>query len=637
MLNRFPLWKNILIILVVLFGVIYALPNLYPDEFAIQVSGESSSKELTEADLKRTTEALEQAGIDFFAPEVADNTIRLRFDSNESQLRARSTVERELGDEFVVALNLLPSTPDWLESLGAEPMKLGLDLRGGVHFLMEVDLDKALQTNIEVYQSELKTRLREEKLRYRDLDIANPTTIMVRFRDEETRDTALNFARREFPTFLAEAVDNGESFDLKMSVLESEIRTIEEYAINQNLSTLRNRVNELGVAEPLVQRQGRGRIVVQLPGVQDTALAKRVIGATATLEFRLEAKPDEAAINTQKFDFRSENRSAIVERDVIITGSSVTNANQSFDETGQPQVNIKLDGPGGSKMLRVTRNAVQRRMAVLFVEDKERTSYVERNGEMVQERERYTEKGLISLATIQSPLGNEFRITGLDSPAEASELALLLRSGALAAPMYFVEERTIGPSLGAQNIEAGLKSMLLGFVLVLIFMVLVYRVFGLFANLALLANVFILIAIMSMFSATLTLPGIAGIVLTVGMAVDANVLIYERIREELRKGMPVQAAIHAGYDRAFVSIFDGNITTLIAAVILFAVGTGPIKGFAITLSIGIATSMFTAIMLTRAMSNLVYGGKRLDTIQIGSRKSITPPEVTSGAAAGGRS
>ncbi|WP_416398366.1 protein translocase subunit SecD [Allohahella sp. A8] len=637
MLNRFPLWKNILIILVVLFGVIYALPNLYPDEFAIQVSGESSSKELTEADLKRTTEALEQAGIDFFAPEVADNTIRLRFDSNESQLRARSTVERELGDEFVVALNLLPSTPDWLESLGAEPMKLGLDLRGGVHFLMEVDLDKALQTNIEVYQSELKTRLREEKLRYRDLDIANPTTIMVRFRDEETRDTALNFARREFPTFLAEAVDNGESFDLKMSVLESEIRTIEEYAINQNLSTLRNRVNELGVAEPLVQRQGRGRIVVQLPGVQDTALAKRVIGATATLEFRLEAKPDEAAINTQKFDFRSENRSAIVERDVIITGSSVTNANQSFDETGQPQVNIKLDGPGGSKMLRVTRNAVQRRMAVLFVEDKERTSYVERNGEMVQERERYTEKGLISLATIQSPLGNEFRITGLDSPAEASELALLLRSGALAAPMYFVEERTIGPSLGAQNIEAGLKSMLLGFVLVLIFMVLVYRVFGLFANLALLANVFILIAIMSMFSATLTLPGIAGIVLTVGMAVDANVLIYERIREELRKGMPVQAAIHAGYDRAFVSIFDGNITTLIAAVILFAVGTGPIKGFAITLSIGIATSMFTAIMLTRAMANLVYGGKRLDTIQIGSRKSITPPEVTSGAAAGGRS
>ncbi|GAA3959806.1 protein translocase subunit SecD [Allohahella marinimesophila] len=637
MLNRFPLWKNILIILVVLFGVIYALPNLYPDEFAIQVSGESSSRELGEADLKRTTEALEQAGIDFFAPEVVDNTIRLRFDSNESQLSARSVVERQMGDEYVVALNLLPSTPDWLKGLGAEPMKLGLDLRGGVHFLMEVDLDKALQTNIEVYQSELKTRFREEKLRYRELDISNPTTIMVRFRDEDTRDEALNFTRREFGTFLAEAVDNGDSFDLKLTVLDSEIRSIEEYAINQNLSTLRNRVNELGVAEPLVQRQGRGRIVVQLPGVQDTALAKRVIGATATLEFRLEAKPDEAAINTQKFDFRSENRSAIVERDVIITGSSVTNANQSFDETGQPQVNIKLDGPGGSKMLRVTRNAVQRRMAVLFVEDKERTNNIERNGEVVQERERYTEKGLISLATIQSPLGNEFRITGLDSPAEASELALLLRSGALAAPMYFVEERTIGPSLGAQNIEAGLKSMLLGFVLVLIFMVAVYRVFGLFANLALLANVFILIAIMSMFSATLTLPGIAGIVLTVGMAVDANVLIYERIREELRKGMPVQAAIHAGYDRAFVSIFDGNITTLIAAVILFAVGTGPIKGFAITLSIGIATSMFTAIMLTRAMTNLVYGGKRLDTIQIGSRKSITPPEVTSAPATGSRS
>ena len=635
MLNRFPLWKNILILLVVLYGVTYALPNLYPDEFAIQVSGESSSRQLDERDLKRTTDALEKAGIEFFAPEVVDNTIRLRFDSNESQLSARSVVERQLGDDYVVALNLLPSTPDWLKSLGAEPMKLGLDLRGGVHFLMEVDLDKALQTNIEVNQSELRTRLREEKLRYRELAIANPTTIMIRFRDEETRDKALNFARREFNSFLAEDVDNGDSYDLKLSVLESEIRRIEEYAINQNLSTLRNRVNELGVAEPLVQRQGRGRIVVQLPGVQDTALAKRVIGATATLEFRLEAKPDESAINTQKFDFRSEDRSAIIERDVIITGSSVTNANQSFDETGQPQVNIKLDGPGGNKMLRVTRNAVQRRMAVLFVEDKERTSYVERNGETVQERERYTEKGLISLATIQSPLGNEFRITGLDSPAEASELALLLRSGALAAPMYFVEERTIGPSLGAQNIDAGLKSMLLGFVLVLIFMVVVYRVFGLFANLALLANVFILIAIMSMFSATLTLPGIAGIVLTVGMAVDANVLIYERIREELRKGMPVQAAIHAGYDRAFVSIFDGNITTLIAAVILFAVGTGPIKGFAITLSIGIATSMFTAILLTRAMTNLVYGGKRLDSIQIGSRKSITPPGAQ--AVAGGRS
>lgn len=620
-MNKNPLWKTLLVLAALVLGIVYALPNLYPDDYALQVSGARGAITVTEADLQKAENALKSAGISYRDPEMAARGFTLRFDTNESQLAAQPLVKQALGDDFVVALNLVPTTPDWLASLGAQPMKLGLDLRGGVHFLLEVDLQKAVDQNLEIALTDIKTSLRGERIRYRQIGIEDGNRVEAVFRDEGERDQAYDLVRREFGDYEITTFETEEGFGVRLQMSELRLREIEDYAVSQNLSTLRNRVNELGVAEPLVQRQGRGRIIVQLPGVQDTAAAKRVLGATANLEFRLEATPDASSITTETHKFRSSPRTAVLEKDIIITGSSVANASQSFDENGQPQVNIKLDGNGGKKMYRVTINAVQRRMAVLFVEHKERTRYVRNeSGEMEPKKDRYVEKGIISLATIQSPLGSDFRITGLDSVPEASELALLLRSGALAAPIYFVEERTVGPSLGQKNIEAGMLSMALGFGLVLVFMLVYYRVFGLVANIALAGNVLILISIMSLLSATLTLPGIAGIVLTVGMAVDANVLIFERIREEIRNGLPPQSAIHAGYDRAFVSIFDANLTTLIAAVVLFAVGTGPVKGFAVTLSIGILTSLFTAVVLSRVLINMIYGGRRLTALAIGGVK-----------------
>ncbi|OZG73847.1 protein-export membrane protein SecD [Hahella sp. CCB-MM4] len=622
MLNKNPLWKNLLILAVLVLGFIYALPNLYPDDYALQISGARGSTLVDEDVLQRTRKALDDADISFKSAAIENSVLTVRFSDNDNQLKAQPRVQQALGDRYVVALNLVPTTPEWLANMGASPMKLGLDLRGGVHFLMEVDLEKAIEQTMEVSLGEIKTDLREEKLRYRSVEQTGDREISVLFPKEEDRDNALNLSRRQLTDFLAEGVEKDGMFGVRLTLLESRAKEIEDYAVSQNLSTLRNRVNELGVAEPLVQRQGRGRIVVELPGVQDTALAKRILGATANLEFRLEAKPDASSASTERYEFRSRPDTALLEKDIIITGSSVASAAQNFDQNGRPQVNIKLDSAGGKKMYRVTVDAIHRKMAVLFVEHKERTRYVQVNGEPVEKKDRYVEKKIISLATIQSALGTDFRITGLDSAAEAGELALLLRSGALAAPIYFVEERTVGPSLGQKNIEAGTLSVVLGFALVLVFMIFYYRFFGLVANIALAANVFILIAVMSLLSATLTLPGIAGIVLTVGMAVDANVLIYERIREELRNGMTPQSAIHAGYDRAFVSIFDANITTLIAALILFAVGTGPVKGFAVTLSIGIITSMFTAIVVTRAVVNLAYGGRRIDKLSIGSAKSV---------------
>jgi len=617
MLNRTPVWKTILIGFVLVVGFIYALPNIYPDDFALQVSGTSASVLVTEDQLTAIEGALKKQEIPYKKAELSDSGITIRFPDGDTQLSAQSIVQEAVGEEYLAALNMVPTTPGWLAAIGATPMKLGLDLRGGVHFLMEVDLAEALKTTITVSLNDVRTTLREEKLRYRSVEQLDDLQILIMFRDEETRDRAQNLARREFVDFVPETVERENLYGVLLTLSENRVREIEDYAITQNLTAIRNRINALGVAEPLVQRQGRGRIVIQLPGVQDTALAKRIIGNTANLEFRLEARPDASSAETERFEFRSQARSALLEKDIIVTGSSVVRASQGFDENGQPQVNISLDSLGGKKMLRVTTNAVQRRMAVIYVEHKERTRSVRENGEVTQSKVRFVEKKIISLATIQSPLGNDFRITGLDSPAEASELALLLRSGALSAPVYFVEERTVGPSLGQKNIEAGTKSIMLGFGLVLIFMVFYYRVFGLVANIALAANVFIVIAVMSLLSATLTLPGIAGIVLTVGMAVDANVLIYERIREELRNGLPPQSAIHAGYDRAFVSIFDANITTLIASLILFAVGTGPVAGFAITLSIGIVASMFTAIVVTRAVVNFIYGGKNISTLSIG--------------------
>ncbi len=618
MLNKYPLWKNLIIVIVLLIGAIYAAPNLYPDDYAVQISGASTSTAVDQALLERTERALTEEQVGFHGAEITDNNLLVRFASSDAQLEGQAALKKALGDDYVTALNLAPTTPEWLAAIGAGPMKLGLDLRGGVHFLMEVDMAAALKQRLDVYVSEIKTRLRAEKLRYRGVDTLADGSLSIRFRSAEDRDGARSLLRSEYPEFLLTSADDADNFLLGVTLTDASVREIEDYAIKQNLTTIRNRVNELGVAEPLVQRQGRNRIVIQLPGVQDTAAAKRILGKTANLEFRLEAKTDTPRSASEVFEFREPGRPpATIEKDIIITGSSVANAQANFDETGMPQVSITLDTKGGKMMNRITRNAVKRRMAVLFIEHKSRTRYQMVDGVEVEKRIPYVEKKIISLATIQSPLGNNFRITGLDGAGEASELALLLRAGALAAPIYFVEERTVGPSLGQQNIDLGVTSVQIGFVLVLLFMLGYYKVFGLVANVALGLNLAILVAVMSMLSATLTLPGIAGIVLTVGMAVDANVLIFSRIKEELKNGMPPQSAIHAGYERAFSTIFDANITTLVVAVILFAVGTGPVKGFAVTLSIGIISSMFTAIVVTRALVNLIYGGRLVKKLSIG--------------------
>lgn len=617
MLNRFPLWKSVLVVVTLLVATLYALPNLYPDDFAVQVSGSSQDFKVDDRTLARVTSALDKEQIDHKALEAVNGAGLIRFDNGDDQLRGREVVGRTLGENYTVALNLAPTTPEWLTDIGAGPMKLGLDLRGGVHFLLEVDMVTAVTQRLEVYVSEIKANLRKERLRYRQVETLSDGSLSVRFADEVTRDEAESLLKTTYQEFIISTDEEDGFFSLKVNLSEQTLREIEDYAVKQNLTTLRNRVNELGVAEPLVQRQGRNRIVVQLPGIQDAAAAKRIIGKTANLEFRLEAKPDASRAVTETYEFRSEEgRRANIERDIIITGSSVSNAQSNFDENGMPQVSITLDSKGGQLMNRTTRDAIQRRMAVLFVEFKSRMVTETVEGEQVEKRIPYVEKKIISLATIQSALGSSFRITGLDNPQEASELALLLRAGALAAPIYFVEERTVGPSMGAENIELGVTSVQIGFALVMLFMLVYYRVFGLIANIALTLNLVMLVSVMSILSATLTLPGIAGIVLTVGMAVDANVLIFERIKEELKAGMPVQSAIHSGFARAFTTILDANVTTLIAALVLFAMGTGPVKGFAITLSVGILTSMFTAIMVTRFMVNVVYGGKQLKSLKV---------------------
>jgi len=616
-LNRYPLWKSLLIIVGLALGGLYALPNLYPDDLAIQISGARSATVIDEQVLDQATQALEQAGLSATGIELTAKNVLVRVADSESQLRAKAILSDALGNNYLTALNLAPTTPDWLTNVGAGPMKLGLDLRGGVHFLLEVDMVQAVAQRLDVYVSEIKSTLRTEKLRYRSVSHEDDGSLRIKFVEAQVRDQARAQLKSDYSEFLMSSEDEGDSYYLLVSLNESTVREIENYAVNQNLTTLRNRVNELGVAEPLVQRQGRNRIVVQLPGVQDTAAAKRVLGATANLEFRLEAKPGAARVSTEEFTFRSNpERKATLEKGLIISGTSVSNAQSNFDETGSSQVNIDLDSQGGKLMNRVTRNAVKRRMAVVFVEHKSRIKIVEVDGQLVDKRHSYIEKSIISLATIQTALGNSFRITGLDGAGEASELALLLRAGSLAAPMYFVEERTVGPSLGQENIDLGLTSVQIGLAFVVLFMMAFYGVFGVIANVALAFPLLLVAAVMSLLGFTLSLPGIAGVVLTVGMAVDANVLIFSRIKEELKAGMPAQSAIHAGYERAFSTIFDANITTLLVAVILYAVGTGPVKGFAVTLSIGIVTSMFTAIMVSRAMVNAVYGGKKITDIKI---------------------
>ncbi|MBP64071.1 MAG: protein translocase subunit SecD [Planctomycetaceae bacterium] len=622
MLNRFPLWKYLLILAVLAIAVIYSVPNLYPDDPAIQVTGASTSQEIGEADLERISKALVDGGIAVKSASLDEQGRGglVRLVRQDDQLPAKDIVRRALGDAYVVALNLAPTTPDWLRNLGASPMKLGLDLSGGVHFLLEVDMDKAIETRLNVSEGEVKSLLRKERVRYRSLPNLKDS-VQLGFVDEATLDAAQSLIRKEFTDFELTSAERNGQYVLRLTLTEAKLAEIREYSIKQNLTTVRNRVNELGVAEPLVQRQGANRIVVELPGVQDTAEAKRILGKTANLEFRLAADSDASRASTETFEFREEGRPPVqLERTLIITGDQVTDAQASYDENGRPQVNIRLDGHGGDLMNRATRNNVGRSMAVIFIEQRPMTRYVRQTVDGVEQEVRVEtfqeEKKIISLATIQSPLGSQFRITGLDGQGESSELALLLRAGGLAAPMYFAEERTIGPSLGAENIKLGVQAAMWGFLFVAIFMVLIYKFFGVLATIALLFNMVVLTALMSMLNATLTLPGIAGIVLTMGMAVDANVLIFSRIREEIANGMSVQRAIHEGFDRAFSAIVDGNLTTLLVGGILFAMGTGPIKGFAVTLSIGILTSMFTAIIVTRAMVNLIYGGRDLKKLWI---------------------
>ncbi|WP_439861160.1 protein translocase subunit SecD [Pseudomonas sp. MBLB4136] len=615
MLNKFPLWKYLLIAAVLTIGFIYSAPNLYPDDPAIQISGNSTAMRVEQADLERAARALSDAGIEVKGVSLAEQGRAglLRLVSKEDQLPAKDVVRKALGGDFVVALNLAQTTPDWLRNIGAGPMKLGLDLSGGVHFLLEVDMDKALDARRKVYEGEVKSLLRKERVRYRSLPEANGA-IQLGFADEATLEQAQRLIRRDFIDFELNAVERGEQQVLRLTLTPAKLAEIREYSIKQNLTTVRNRVNELGVAEPLVQRQGANRIVVELPGVQDTAEAKRILGKTANLEFRLAAELDAPRASTETFEFREEGRPPVqLERELIITGDQVTDAQASFDENGRPQVNIRLDNHGGDLMNRATRNNVGRSMAVIFIEQKPVTRYARQVVEGVEQEVAIAsfveEKKIISLATIQSPLGSQFRITGLDGQGESSELALLLRAGGLAAPMYFAEERTIGPSLGADNIAKGVDASLWGMLFVSLFIIVIYRFFGVLATIALGFNMVMLLALMSLLSATLTLPGIAGIVLTMGMAVDANVLIFSRIREEIANGMSVQRAIHEGFDRAFSAIIDANLTTLLVGGILFAMGTGPVKGFAVTLSLGILTSMFTAVLVTRAMVNLIFGGR----------------------------
>ena len=615
MLNKYPLWKYLLILAVLAIGFIYSAPNLYPDDPAIQVSGASTALQINQADLDRVSKALTDAGIGVKSASLGKEGKAglLRLQDKADQLPAKDVVRKALGDDYVVALNLAPTTPQWLRNLGASPMKLGLDLSGGVHFLLEVDMDKAINARLKVYEGDVKSLLRKERVRYRSLP-QQEVAIQLGFTDEAALEKARTLVQKSFTDFALTTSERNGLQVLRLEMTPAKLQEIREYSIKQNLTTVRNRVNELGVAEPLVQRQGANRIVVELPGVQDTAEAKRILGKTANLEFRLAADADAGKASTESFEFREPGRRPVpLERGLIITGDQVTDAQASFDENGRPQVNINLDGHGGELMSRATRSNVGRSMAVIFIEQKPLTKYVKQVVDGVEKEVPVQtfkeEKLIISLATIQSPLGSQFRITGLDGKGESSELALLLRAGGLAAPMYFAEERTIGPSLGAENIQLGIEASLWGFLFVSLFIIAIYRFFGVLATVALSFNMVVLLAVMSMLGATLTLPGIAGIVLTMGMAVDANVLIFSRIREEIANGMSIQRAIHEGYDRALSAIVDGNLTTLLVGGILFAMGTGPIKGFAVTMSLGILTSMFTAVIVTRGMVNLIFGGR----------------------------
>ncbi len=615
MLNKYPLWKTLMVLIIVALGALYATPNYFGKDPAVQISG-LRGVEINASTLDTVKTKLNNENISFLNIVLNKDQILARFLNTEDQLQARDLLIEDLGDNYSVALNLTPATPEWLAKLGGTPMKLGLDLSGGVSFLMEVNMKVALSKATTNVVDSFRADLRGEKIRYRSVKNTDKG-IQVIFRKVEDLDKAEKFIKKKFGGLLLST--DSDALSLTATMTAAKIKEVRDYALQQNITIIRNRVNELGVAEPLVQRQGKKHIVIELPGVQDTAVAKAILSATATIDFRMvDTEGDLAsALNgrvpaSSEVLYEKDGKPVLLKKRVMLEGSHIVDAKSGFDEYSRPQVNIDLDAAGGSKISNFTKNNIGKPMATVFIEYKP-TKKKDAEGNTIFEKV----EEVISVATIQSRLGNSFRITGAGSQAEAHSLALLLRAGALIAPIQIVEERTVGPTLGAENVQLGFQAILMGFGLVFVFMLIYYRAFGIVANLALGANLVLIIGIMSMIpGATLTLPGMAGIVLTVGMAVDANVLIFERIREEIRTGKSIQQSIHQGYDAAFSTIIDANITTLIAALILFAVGTGPIKGFAITLSIGIITSMFTAVIGTRTVVNAVWGGKRLDKISI---------------------
>ena len=642
-MNKFSIYQYLLILIVLVVGSIYALPNLYPTQPSIQVAYTDSAKSADQALLNELENILKKNAEDYMQNDpsyidadeatkeimvkenaydeifLRENKIVIKFSDVEAQLSSKTILQKNLLDKVIIALFLEPSTPSWLKKIGANPVKLGLDLSGGVHFLLEVDIDTLQNDRLEGLLDSYRKSFRDEIIKV-DNSYVKDFALYFKFSDKSSYSKALKKYTEESQSISGlqyVITERPSANEIKLEYSDIALREIRDYAVTQNLYTLRKRVNELGVSEPIVQRQGKDRIVIELPGVQDPTAAKKIIGKTANLEWRLEATSRTSPLRKEEFNFKeNEFRSAFLEKAVIITGDVVSGAQSGVDENNQPQVSIDLNLDGGRAMQKATSGNIGRRLGVLFVEQKTKSELVTNSqGESVIEQTTYIEKNIISLATIQAVLGTRFRITGLSSQTEASELALLLRAGALAAPMKFVEERTVGPSLGKENVELGMKSIVIGFALVVLFMTFYYRVFGIVANISLIWNLILITGVMSLLGASLTLPGMAGIVLTVGMAVDANVLIFSRIREELKDKDP-QTAIRDGFARAFVTIFDANVTTLIAALILYLIGTGPVKGFAITLSVGIVTSMFTAIMCTRGMVNLVYGNRNIRTLKI---------------------
>ena len=615
-MNHYAGWKNALIVFFLFISTLYAIPNLYGSDLAIQITG-TGDYVVQEKDLKSINETLSENSVDYKSATIENNNVLIRFSDSKSQLTSKALLKDSLNRNYVVALNLAPSIPQWLSSLGGRAMSLGLDLRGGVHFLLEVDMNAVTAMAMDRYYNELRTTLREDKL-YKKIR-KDEDILVVSFKTEELKNEAKKVIKSDLPDLII-AEGSEQALELGLEISSSAQAAAKLSALKQNITTLRNRVNELGVAEPIIQQQGTERIVVQLPGVQDTARAKEILGAVATIEFRMvdEKNDEQTAIQSGKtpagskiYKFK-DGRPLLLKTNVITTGENIVDASSSMDENNQPSVSIVLDSSGGRSMLDTTKEFIGYRMAVVFIENKVET--VLEDGIAVKKRSKTQD--IINAATIQGTFSNRFQITGLDSSREATNLALLLRAGSLSAPVEIIEERTIGPSLGADNIQKGLISVLVGFALVLVFMGWRYRVFGLVANLALTINLITIVSILSLIQATLTLPGIAGIVLTVGMAVDANVLIFERVKEELKATKNIQKAISAGYEKALLTIADANITTLIASIVLFSFGTGAIKGFAVTLSIGIITSMFTAIIVSRAVINIIYGGKKIEELAI---------------------